>query len=129
MNKTLTSTLEQLQSARVQVLSFSMRKQINLFDFESGPEISFNGFKSISAYQEKLDEWYHQCKLELEDAITQESHTPIVLKKNLDLARFEIKNFKNRFFPKENEIILFNRVKLIKTPRIEMLSDISLKKK
>ena len=57
MNKTLTSTLEQLQSARVQVLSFSMRKQINLFDFESGPEISFNGFKSISAYQEKLDEW------------------------------------------------------------------------
>ena len=127
MNKTLTSTLKQLQSARVQVLSFSMRKQINLFDFESGPEISFNGFKSISAYQEKLDEWYHQCKFE--DAITQESHTPIVLKKNLDLARFEIKNFKNRFFPKENEIILFNRVKLIKTPRIEMPSDISLKKK
>ena len=90
MNKTLTSTLEQLQSARVQVLSFSMRKQINLFDFESGPEISFNGFKSISAYQEKLDEWYHQCKLELEDAITQASHTPILLKKNLEKKEINI---------------------------------------
>jgi len=55
MNKTLTSTLEQLQSARVQVLSFSMRKQINLFDFESGPEISFNGFKSISGENGHVD--------------------------------------------------------------------------
>jgi hypothetical protein len=36
MNKILTETLEQLQVAKVQVHSHSVRKQINLFEIETG---------------------------------------------------------------------------------------------
>ena len=55
MNKILTETLEQLQVAKVQVHSHSVRKQINLFEIETGPEINFNGHKSILDYQQFLD--------------------------------------------------------------------------
>lgn len=129
MNRTLISTLEQLRFAKVQVLSFSIRKQINLFDFETGPEISFNGFKSIIAYQEYLDKLYEDCKKSLEAELSQVTPSPVELKKSLDLSRFEIREFKNRFFPKENELVIFNRIVFVKTPRTDFSSDLSLKKK
>jgi hypothetical protein len=129
MNRTLISTLEQLRNAKVQVLSFSIRKQVNLFDFETGPEISFNGFKSIFSYQEQLDKYYDECKMSIELEINQATPYSLELKKSLDLSRFEIKAFKNRFFPKENELLLFSRVELVKTPRTDISRDQALKKK
>ncbi len=129
MNRTLISTLEQLRNAKVQVLSFSIRKQVNLFDFETGPEISFNGFKSIHSYQEQLDKYYDECKMSIELEINQATLYSLELKKSLDLSRFEIKAFKNRFFPKENELLLFSRVELVKTPRTDISKDQALKKK
>lgn len=129
MNRTLISTLEQLRNAKVQVLSFSIRKQVNLFDFETGPEISFNGFKSIHSYQEQLDKYYDECKLSIELEINRATPYSLELKKSLDLSRFEIKAFKNRFFPKENELLLFSRVELVKTPRTDFSKDQALKKK
>lgn len=62
MNKILTETLEQLQVAKVQVHSHSVRKQINLFEIETGPEINFNGHKSILDYQQFLDKIYKEYK-------------------------------------------------------------------
>jgi hypothetical protein len=47
----------------------------------------------------------------------------------LDLSRFEIKAFKNRYFPKDNEIVLFNRVEFNKTPMADLFNNLSLKKK
>jgi hypothetical protein len=129
MNKTLISTLEQLRFAKIQVLSLSMRKQISLFDFETGPEISFNGFNSILLYQGELDKLYDECKKSLEKELNQVIQSPVELKMSLDLSRFEIKAFKNRYFPKDNELVLFNRVEFIKTPRTELSSNLSLKKK
>lgn len=129
MNKTLILTLEQLRTAKVQVHSFSIRKQINLFDFETGPEISFNGCKSILSYQMQLDSMYQECKRSIEMEINLPNSKPDELKKSLDLSRFEIREFKNRFFPKENELVVFNRVEFLKTPRTDLSNDALLKKK
>jgi hypothetical protein len=129
MNRTLISTLEQLRIAKVQVLSLSMRKQISLFDFETGPEIIFNGFNSIILYQGGLDKLYEECKKSLEHELNQMVQSPVDLKMSLDLSRFEIKAFKNRYFPKNNEIVLFNRVEFNKTPMADLSNNLSLKKK
>lgn len=129
MNKILTETLVQLQVAKVQVHSHSVRKQINLFEMETGPEINFNGHKSILHYQAFLDTIYKDCKNLVETQVNQGANKPEEVQKSLDLARFEIKEFKNRFFPKGNELVLFNRIEFIKTPRTDLYNDITLKKK
>ena len=129
MNSILTETLKQLQTAKVQVHSHSTRKQINLFEIETGPNINFNGHKTILDYQSFLDLIYRECKSLVETQVNKGQGTPDEVKKSLDLARFEIKEFKNRFFPKGNELVLFNRIEFIKTPRIDIVNDVTLKKK
>jgi hypothetical protein len=100
-----------------------------LFDIETGPEINFNGHKSILNYQTFLDTIYKDYKALVETQVNQGTEKPEEVQKSLDLARFEIKEFKNRFFPKDNELVLFNRIELIKTPRTDLFNDINLKKK
>jgi hypothetical protein len=129
MIKILTETLVQLQVAKVQVHSHSVRKQVNLFEIETGPEINFNGHKTILDYQLFLDKIYKGYKVLVENQVNQGINNPDDIKKSLDLARFEIKEFKNRYFPKGNEIILFNRIEFIKTPKSDLINDIALKKK
>jgi hypothetical protein len=129
MNQILAETLAQLQVAKVQVHSHSVRKQINLFEIETGPEINFNGHKTILDYQLFMDLIYKDCKTLVETKVTQGHGFPDEVKKSLDLARFEIKEFKNRYFPKGNELVLFNRIEFIKTPRPDFINDIALKKK
>ena len=129
MNKILKETLEQLQVAKVQVLSHSVKKQINLFEMDPGPEINFNGHKSIIDYQQFLDKIYREYKNLVESQVDQGRDNPEEVKKSLDLARFEIKEFKNRYFPKGNELLLFNRVEFIKTPKTDLFNDSALKKK
>ncbi len=129
MNKILRETLLQLQLAKVQVHPHSIKKQINLFDIETGPDINFNGHKSILDYQAFLDKIYIEYKTLVETEVNKGFDKPEEIQKSLDLARFEIKEFKNRFFPKGNELVLFNRIELIKTPRTDLYSDLTLKKK
>jgi len=129
MNEILTETLVHLQMVKVQVHSHSVRKQINLFEIEIGPEINFNGHKTILSYQACLDLIYKDCKNLVETQVNQDQGRPDEIQKLLDLARFEIKEFKKRFFPKDNEMVLFNRIEFIKTPRADILNDVSLKKR
>lgn len=129
MVKLLTETLTQLKVAKVQVHSFSVRKQVNLFESEMSPEISFNGYKQTSDYHTFLDTLYFQCKLKLEDKLNANQKDAEELKKNLDLFRFEVREFKNRFFPKDNEHVLFNRIDFVKTAIININDDTGLKKK
>jgi hypothetical protein len=51
-----------------------------------------------------------------------------VLKKILDYHRFEVRAFKNRYFSKDNESIILNRVVLVKSPKHDMIENQSLKK-
>jgi len=129
MIKLLTETLTQLKVAKVQVHSFSMKKQVNLFESESTPEISFNGYKQTSDYHKYLDALYFQCKSNLEKKLLEIKEDSEELKRTLDLYRFEVREFKNRNFPKDNEQVLFNRVDFVKTTLKGIYDDISLKKK
>jgi len=129
MIKLLTETLMQLQIARVQVHSFSARKQVTLFESVSAPEISFNNYRLTSDYHVYLDSLYRQCKSSLENYINGSEHESELLKKNIDLFRFEVREFKNRYFPKDNEQVLFNRVEFVKTPLSNINDDSGLKKK
>lgn len=129
MIKLLTETLLQLQVVKVQVHPHSVRKQITLFESEHSPEISFNGHKHTSEYHDFLDSIYRHHKLKLEEKLNNESLEPEILLKSLDLYRFEVREFKNRYFPKENTQVLFNRVEFIKTPLSVINDDIELKKK
>jgi len=119
----------QLQIARVQVHSFSARKQVTLFESVSAPEISFNNYRLTSDYHVYLDSLYRQCKSSLENYINGSEHESELLKKNIDLFRFEVREFKNRYFPKDNEQVLFNRVEFVKTPLSNINDDSGLKKK
>lgn len=129
MIKLLTETLIQLQVAKVQVHSFSARKQVTLFESVSAPEISFNSYRLTSDYHFYLDSLYRQCKTSLEDYINVSAHDSELLKKNIDLFRFEVREFKNRYFPKNNDQVLFNRVEFVKTPLSNINDDYGLKKK
>jgi hypothetical protein len=129
MTQPLTETLLQLKVTKVQVHSFSARKQINLFESEISPEISFNGFKQTSTYHHHLDALYDQCKLNLKEKLNENPSDPDSLKKTLDLFRFEVREFKNRYFPKDNEQVLLNRIEFIKTTVVALHDDIGLKKK
>ena len=129
MIKLLTETLMQLQIARVQVHSFSARKQVTLFESVSAPEISFNNYRLTSDYHVYLDSLYRQCKSSLENYINASEDESELLKKNIDLFRFEVREFKNRYFPKDNEQVLFNRVEFVKTPLLNINDDAGLKKK
>jgi len=77
----------------------------------------------------QLDSMYQECKKSIEMEINLPNSKPDELKKSLDLSRFEIREFKNRFFPKENELVVFNRVEFLKTPRTDLSNDALLKKK
>ena len=129
MIKLLTETLTQLKIVKVQVHSLSIRKQVNLFESESTPEISFNGYKQTSDYHKYLDSLYYQCKSNLEEKLNEIEKDPEELKRTLDLFRFEVREFKNRNFPKDNEQVLFNRVEFVKTTLKGLNDDLGLKKK
>jgi hypothetical protein len=125
----LTETLTQLKVVKVQVHSLSIRKQVNLFESESAPEISFNGYKHTSDYHKYLDGLYDQCKGNLERKLNDIQKDSEELKRILDLYRFEVREFKNRNFPKDNEQVMFNRVDFVKTTLKGLNDDLGLKKK
>ncbi len=129
MVKLLTETLMQLKVAKVQVHSFSVRKQVNLFESEMSPEITFNGYKHTVDYHSFLDSLYYMCKVRLEEILNESRNDPEGLKRKLDLYRFEIREFKNRYFPKENEQVLFNRIEFVKTQLLKINEETTLKKK
>ena len=129
MVKLLKETLDQLKLVKVQVHSFSARKQMNLFESEVAPEISFNGYKLTLEYNNYLDLLYQQCKTNLEEKLNGINDNPEEIKKAIDLYRFEVREFKSRYFPKDNEQVLFNRVDFVKTTLAGINDDIGLKKK
>ena len=72
---------------------------------------------------------YNQCKSNLEEKLNEIEKDPEELKRTLDLFRFEVREFKNRNFPKDNEQVLFNRVEFVKTTLKGINDDLGLKKK
>ncbi len=118
MHQNLQNALEQAKLAKVQVLPRSSRRQMNLFEDDTSPEINFNGHYHLSAYQHHLDRFYADCKsyVALQDT-SYLGETTMRLKRDLDMAIFEVKEFKRRYFPKDDLDFLMTRVEFVKTPR------------
>lgn len=118
MHQNLQNALEQAKMAKVQVLPRSGRRQMNLFDDDTSPEINFNGHNHLNAYQHHLDRFYDDCKrsVALLDPVNP-GDALMRLKRDLDMAIFEVKEFKRRYFPKDDLDFLMTRVEFIKTTR------------
>ena len=128
MNETLTTALEQVKMAKVQVFPRSVKKQINLFEDDLSSEISFNGHSTPLAYQHYLEGFYSACKQVIGLEMNLKQSQLEELKRQFDLAKFEVRELRLRYFPKNDNDALFYRVEFAKTARINSLHDDGLKK-
>ena len=128
MNQILNNALEQARMAKIQVFPRSARRQTSLFDDDMTSDISFNGFTNASAYGHHLDSFYAVCKQQVGADIAQGLNDLHGLKRLLDLAKFEVREFRLRHFPKNDSFLLRDRIELVKTPRSEYLNDEGIKK-
>lgn len=128
MNQTLISALEQVKMAKVQVFPRSVKKQINLFEDDISSEISFNGHNTPLSYQHYLEGYYIACKLVIGQEMNLKQSQLEELKRQFDLAKFEVREFRLRYFPKNDTDTLFYRVEFAKSVRLNSLHDDGLKK-
>ncbi len=129
MHQLLLNALDQVKHAKVQVLSNSVKRPVNLFEDIYSPDIQFNGFKNPLQYQLHLETYYVQCKSGVHELLQTNNNNINELKKDLDLARFEIKEIRKLYFPKNQSELLLNRVEIAKQSRLENKYDEFLKKK
>ncbi len=128
MNQTLNTALDLVKTAKVQVFPRSVKKQINLFEGEMSSEINFNGYNNPVSYQHHLDAFYSACKQEIAQEISTGLNQLEDLKRQFDLAKFEVREFRQRYFPKNDNEALFQRIEFVKSPRIDHISDDGIKK-
>lgn len=110
----LSSVFDHLINAKVQIHSKSTRRQINLFDLDTLPEIQFNGFRSPQDYQRYLEVFYRETQKQVDQILNQGQNALNEVLRKFDLARFEIKSFRKQYFPKDQKQILLGRVVFIK---------------
>ena len=127
MTEFLNELFAELLHPKVQFLSKLPRKQVNLFEIENAIEIQFNGFRHPQSYQEHLDRHYRRNRDRIEELILSEIKHPAELKKRLDIAGFEIKSFRKRFYPKNNSKLLLGRVDILKSQLKEINNNETLK--
>ncbi len=128
MSQTLNTALEQVKLARVQVFPRSVRKQINLFEEDMSSEINFNGYNNPVNYQHHLESFYNACKQEIGQDINLRRNQLDDLKRQFDLAKYEVREFRQWYFPKNDIDTLFHRVEFVKSPRIDHINDDGIKK-
>jgi hypothetical protein len=128
MNQTLNNALELVKMANVQVFPRSVKKQITLFEQEMSAEINFNGYNNLNSYQHHLEAFYMACKQEIALEINLGQNQIEDLKRQFDLSKFEVREFRQRNFPKNDNDTLFHRIQFIKSARIDHISDDGIKK-
>ena len=128
MKEKLAVVLEQLKTAKIQVSQRTLRKQVNLFEYDDSPDIEFNGHRSLPSLQEHLFTFYTPIKQHVDAMVQSADMQPHSLKKDFDLACFEIREFRQRYFPKDNYDVLFHRVELHKSTPLELTKDEGIKK-
>jgi hypothetical protein len=128
MNQTLNTALDLVKTAKVQVFPRSVKKQINLFEGDMSSEINFNGYNNPVTYQQHLESFYLACKQEIAQEISHGLNQMEDLKRQFDLAKFEVREFRQRYFPKNDNEALFQRIEFVKSPRIDHISDDGIKK-
>lgn len=107
MHLPLIEILKELKSAKAKI-SRTETKKINLFESNQGIEVRFNNFKNPSDYLNHVSRMYFECKSHFDEIICN-STDPKQCCRELAFAKFEIKEFKNFYFPSDDRI-LFRRL-------------------
>jgi hypothetical protein len=128
MKEILNNALEQLKFARIHVNSRSFRKQISLFEIDDSKDIEFNGSKSAGAYHEHLYTYYLPCKRLVDEMMNESLNNADAIKREFDLLCFEIREFRHRYFPKDNVDVLLRRVDPHKSNPRELVNSEVIKK-
>lgn len=115
MKELLNNALAQLRIAKIHVNPRSLRKQISLFEIDDSQDVEFNGSKSAGAYQEQLYTYYLPCKRLVDEMMNDSLDKADSIKREFDLYCFEIREFRQRFFPKDYVEVLLHRVELHKS--------------
>lgn len=128
MKEKLTVVLDQLKTAKIQLSQKALRKQVSLFEYDDSPDIEFNGHRSITSLQEHLYSFYMPFKRMVDELVNTTTNQAEVLIKEFDLACFEIIEFRQRYFPKDNEEVLLHRIELHKSISKQLTNDEVIKK-
>jgi hypothetical protein len=128
MKEILNKALMQLKIAQVTIHPKSFKKQISLFEIDDSPEVEFNGSKSPGSYHEQLYTFYLPCKQLVDQMMNESLHQAHTIKRDFDLFCFEIREFRQRYFPKENIDVLLHRVELQKSTTKGLLNSEEIKK-
>lgn len=128
MKELLNKALDQLKIAKVTINPRSLKKQISLFEIDDSQEVEFNGSKTLSSYHEKLYTFYLPCKQLVDQIMNESLHQANEIKREFDLYCFEIREFRQRYFPKEYVDVLLYRVELHKSSSKELINSEGIKK-
>jgi hypothetical protein len=128
MKELLNNALAQLRIARINVNPRSLRKQITLFEIDDSQEVEFNGLKSTVTYHEYLYTFYLPCKRLVDEMMNDSLDKADSIKREFDLYCFEIREFRQRFFPKDYVEVLLHRVELHKSTSRELVNSEAIKK-
>ncbi|NBV08760.1 MAG: hypothetical protein EBS09_06595 [Flavobacteriia bacterium] len=128
MKELLNKALDQLKIAKVTINPRSLKKQISLFEIDDSQEVEFNGSKTPSSYHEKLYTFYLPCKQLVDQMMNESLHQANEIKREFDLYCFEIREFRQRYFPKEYVDVLLHRVELHKSSSKELINSENIKK-
>ena len=128
MKELLNKALDQLKIAKVTINPRSLKKQISLFEIDDSQEVEFNGSKTPSSYHEKLYTFYLPCKQLVDQMMNESLHQANEIKREFDLYCFEIREFRQRYFPKEYVDVLLHRVELRKSSSKELINSEDIKK-
>jgi len=128
MKELLNKALDQLKIAKVIINPRSLKKQISLFEIDDSQEVEFNGSKTPSSYHEKLYTFYLPCKQLVDQMMNESLHQANEIKREFDLYCFEIREFRQRYFPKEYVDVLLHRVELHKSSSKELINSEGIKK-
>jgi hypothetical protein len=128
MKELLNNALEQLKIARISLNTRSFRKQFTLFDLDDSQDVEFNGAKSPVSYHEQLYSFYLPCKRLVDEKMNEALNQSDSVKREFDLYCFEIREFRQRYFPKDNYEVLFYRLELHKSVQRELAGSEAIKK-
>jgi len=128
MKELLNNALAQLKIARITVNPRSFRKQISLFEIDDSQEVEFNGLKSTVTYHEHLYTFYLPCKRLVDEMMNNSLNQADSIKREFDLFCFEIREFRQRYFPKDYVDVLLHRVELHKSTSMELVNSEAIKK-
>lgn len=106
--------LEPLKHPKVKIVNKAFRKQRQLFEPENDTDVQFNGYNSLSEYQEHMNRNFLKSKDVIQQNMTSRIHQPFELKQNLHLLKFEIKSFRKSYFQLTNDELILSRIELVK---------------